>query len=131
MNAHVEDVAGEVALTSAAIANSASFQIDSTDSANLNNFQMTNIDPRAYSNIGVEDVSGDVTSTTAAISNSLSVSSTLDNPALSLNINSTQLNNAYTGSVANTTIADVQGAVSVTSAAIGNSVSVSNILDEM
>ena len=91
------------------------------------NYQTTNIDPRAYSNVGVENVAGDVTSTTAAISNSLSVS-TLPNTA-DVNINSTQLNNAYTGAVANATIADVSGDVSATAAAIGNSVSVSSITE--
>ena len=46
-----------------------------------------------------------------------------------IRLNSTQLNNAYTGAIANATISDVAGDVSATAAAIGNSVSVSSITD--
>ena len=127
LNGHVEDVQGEVAMTSAAIANSASYDVQATDWVNITNYQTTNIDPRAYSNVGVSDVTGNVSSTTAAISNSLSVS-TLPQTS-DIRLNSTQLNNAYTGAIANATISDVAGDVSATAAAIGNSVSVSSITE--
>ena len=70
-------------------------------------------------------VTGDVNSTTAAIANSLSVS-TLPATA-SLNVNTTQMNGAYTEATANIHLGDVTGSVSATAAAIGNSVSINNL----
>jgi hypothetical protein len=75
--------------------------------------------------VSVGDINGDFSSTTAAISNSLSVS-TLPETA-SLNINSNQVNNAYTGATANISMGNVTGAVAITTAAISNSVSINNL----
>jgi hypothetical protein len=125
LNADLNNVTGSVNFTSAAIANSASYDIGDSSQFSLTNTQWANYDPQAWSNVNVGDINGDFSSTTAAISNSLSVS-TLPETA-SLNINSQQMNNAYTGATANIQLGDVTGAVSLTTAAIGNSVSINNL----
>ena len=127
LNAGFEDVAGSVEFTSAALGNSASYDIEEAENVRINNTQFTNYDPQAFSNIEVGRLEGDFTSTTAAISNSLSVS-TLPATA-SLAVNNRQMNRAYTGATANIHLGDVVGSASVTAAAIGNSASISNLPD--
>ncbi|MCP2679927.1 hypothetical protein NHF45_10340 [Maricaulaceae bacterium NA33B04] len=127
LNAGFEDVAGSVEFTSAALGNSASFDVEEAGSVQINNTQYTNYDPQAFSNIEVGRLEGDFTSTTAAISNSLSVS-TLPATA-SLAVNNRQMNRAYTGATANIHLGDVVGSASVTAAAIANSASISNLPD--
>lgn len=125
INAKLNDIRGDVTLTSAAIANSASFDTTDSQTVNIRNTQMAGYDPTALTNLQLGKVVGDVSVTTAAISNSLSVS-TLPATA-SLNVNSNQQNRAYTEATANINLGDVTGSVSATSAAIGNSVSINNL----
>ena len=127
LNADLNDVVGAVELTSAALGNSASFDIEGADTVQINTWQFAGYDPQAFSNVEIDALEGDFTSTTAAISNSLSVS-TLPATA-ALGVNSTQFNRAYTGATANIHLHDVTGSVSLTAAAIGNSASISNLPD--
>ena len=125
LHVNMNNVYGDSNLTSAAIANSASYNATGSNRVNINNNQFANWDPTANSNINLNNITGDITSTTAAISNSLSVT-TLPSQA-TLTLNSNQQNSA--GTYANSTIylGDVTGSVTATAAAIGNSVSVSNL----
>jgi hypothetical protein len=125
LNVNMHDVTGDSKLTSAAIANTATFDVTDASRVHINNTQYVNVDPTAVSNIKLGDIDGDVTSTTAAISNSLSVT-TLPASAI-LNVNSSQINNAETNAFANLELGHVQGSVAATAAAIGNSVSISNL----
>ena len=125
LNVNMNNIYGDSNLTSAAIANSASFNATDSKRVSINNTQFANYDPTANSNINLNNITGDITSTTAAISNSLSVTTLPSQATLALNSN--QQNGA--GTYANSTInlGDVTGSVTATAAAIGNSVSVSNL----
>ena len=125
LNVNMNNIYGDSNLTSAAIANSASFNATDSKRVSINNTQFANYDPTANSNIRLNNITGDITSTTAAISNSLSVTTLPSQATLALNSN--QQNGA--GTYANSTInlGDVTGSVTATAAAIGNSVSVSNL----
>ena len=125
LNVNMNNIYGDSNLTSAAIANSASFNATDSKRVSINNTQFANYDPSATSNIRLNNITGDITSTTAAISNSLSVTTLPSQATLALNSN--QQNGA--GTYANSTInlGDVTGSVTATAAAIGNSVSVSNL----
>jgi hypothetical protein len=125
LHVNMNNVYGDSNLTSAAIANSASFNATDSNRVSINNTQFANYDPTANSDIRLNDITGNITSTTAAISNSLSVTTLPSQATLALNSN--QQNGA--GTYANSTInlGDVTGSVTATAAAIGNSVSVSNL----
>ena len=125
LNVNMNNIYGDSTLTSAAIANSASFNATGSNRVSINNTQFANYDPTANSDIRLNDITGNITSTTAAISNSLSVTTLPSQATLALNSN--QQNGA--GTYANSTInlGDVTGSVTATAAAIGNSVSVSNL----
>ena len=125
LHVNMNNVYGNSNLTSAAIANSASYNATGSNRVSINNTQFANYDPTANSNINLNNITGDITSTTAAISNSLSVTTLPSQATLALNSN--QQNGA--GTYANSTInlGDVTGSVTATAAAIGNSVSVSNL----
>lgn len=124
LNASVENVTGAVELTSAALGNSASYNVENASNVKIDSWQFAGYDPQAFSNVEVAAVTGDFTSTTAGISNSFSASTL---PTTSLTVNNTQLNRAYTGATANMTITDIVGDVSMTAAAIGNSATISNL----
>jgi len=125
LNVNMTDVVGNSTFTSAAIANSATYNVTGSNSVNINSTQFANWDPSATSNITLRDITGDLTSTTAAISNSLSVSTL---PASGrVNVNSNQQNGAGTYATSNINLGDVTGSVTGTAAAIGNSVSISNL----
>ena len=125
LNVNMNNIYGDSNLTSAAIANSASFNATDSNRVSINNTQFASYDPTANSNIRLNNITGDINSTTAAISNSLSVTTLPSQATLALNSN--QQNGA--GTYANSTInlGDVTGSVTATAAAIGNSVSVSNL----
>jgi hypothetical protein len=125
LHVNMNNIYGDSNLTSAAIANSASYNATGSNRVSINNTQFANYDPTANSNINLNNITGDITSTTAAISNSLSVTTLPSQATLALNSN--QQNGA--GTYANSTInlGDVTGSVTATAAAIGNSVSVSNL----
>ncbi len=125
MYAHVDDVHGDVSLTTAALGNSANITAEGDHGLKLDNWQATGIDPTALSNITATDVYGDMTTTTAALGNSLSVS-TLPQVG-GVDINSVQLNNAATRATANVDLRDIAGDAAVTAAAIGNSVNISGL----
>ena len=125
LHVNMNNVYGDSNLTSAAIANSASYNATGSNRVSINNTQFASYDPTANSNIRLNNITGDINSTTAAISNSLSVTTLPSQATLALNSN--QQNGA--GTYANSTInlGDVTGSVTATAAAIGNSVSVSNL----
>lgn len=121
----MNDVTGASNLTSAAIANSATYNMGNSGRVAINNRQWAHYDPTAVSNIRLNDITGDVTSTTAAISNSLSVT-TLPSQA-TVSLTSDQQNGAGNFATADLDIGDVVGNVTATAAAIGNSVTISNL----
>lgn len=126
LNADLDNVVGAVQLTSAALGNSASFDVTNAEKVSVNNWQFAGYDPTARSEIQLGNVEGDVTSTTAAISNSFSIS-TLPETA-QVNVFNQQLNRAYDEATANIALGNVTGSVSATVAAIGNSASVTNLV---
>jgi hypothetical protein len=121
----LNDVTGDSNLASAAIANSASYNVEDATAVDINNRQWAYYDPTAVSNINLNDVTGDITSTTAAISNTLSVT-TLPSQS-TLTVTSDQQNGASNFATANLDIGAVIGNVTATAAAIGNSVSITNL----
>ena len=125
LNVNMNNVFGDSNLTSAAIANSASYNVTDSKRVSINNTQFANYDPSATSTIKLNNITGDITSTTAAISNSLSVTTLPSQATLALNSN--QQNSAGTYATSNINLGDVTGSVTATAAAIGNSVSVSNL----
>lgn len=125
LDAKVQTVNGDVALTSAAIANTATYDVRDAGKFSLANYQITNVDPTATSSVSLRDVTGDVTTTTAAISNSLNVS-TLPAGA-KMNVTSTQMNGALVVANSNLSVGSVTGSLSATAAAIGNTATVSNL----
>ena len=125
LNVNMKDINGDTNLTSAAIANSASYNVTDAKRVGINNTQFANYDPSATSTIKLGNIKGDITSTTAAISNSLSVTTLPSQATLALNSN--QQNGAGTYATSNINLGDVMGSVTATAAAIGNSVSVSNL----
>jgi len=125
LTASMNDITGDSDLTSAAIANSAVYNVQDSTAVNINNRQWAYYDPTAVSTINLNDINGDITSTTAAISNTLAVTTL---PAQStLTLASDQQNGASNFATANLDIGDVTGNVIATAAAIGNSVSVQNL----
>ncbi|MFZ4072181.1 MAG: hypothetical protein ACOYJ6_19065 [Caulobacterales bacterium] len=125
LNVNMRDVTGDSTLTSAAIANSASYNVTDSRKVTINNTQYANYDPSATSNITLRNINGDLASTTAAISNSLSVS-TLPASAM-LSVNTNQQNGAGTYATSTINLGEVTGSVTGTAAAIGNSVSITNL----
>lgn len=125
LNVNMKDVTGDSTFTSAAIANSASYNVNDSKKVNINNTQYANFDPSATSNIKLNNITGNITSTTAAISNSFSVT-TLPASA-TLNVNTNQQNAAGTYATSTINLGDVTGSISGTAAAIGNSVSIENL----
>ena len=121
----LDDVAGAVDVTTAAIGNSASYQLADAKHVGITNWQRANIDPRANAFIDLDGVDGNVNVTTAAIANSFAVSTLPD--VSGMTINSTQENNAYTAAVTTVDLVNIVGDVTLTSAAIGNSVNISNL----
>lgn len=120
----LKNVKGDVEVTTAAIANSASYEIGKSNYVNIDNKQRTEFDPTAVTTATIKSVRGDVDVTTAAMSNSLSVSTL---PSTTSYIRSDQMNAAYTEAASNVAVSKVLGNVNVTSAAIGNSVNISNL----
>lgn len=125
LNVNMNNIVGDSNLTSAAIANSASYNVTDSKRVSINNAQYANFDPSATSTIKLNNITGNVTSTTAAIANSFSVT-TLPASA-TLNVNTNQQNAAGTYATSTINLGDVTGAVSGTAAAIGNSVSIDNL----
>ena len=121
----LDDVAGAVDITTAAIGNSVSFELADADHVGITNWQRANIDPTATAFVDLDGVDGNVDVTTAAIANSLSVSTLPD--VSGFTVNSTQENNAYTAAITTVDLANIVGDVTLTSAAIGNSVNISNL----
>jgi hypothetical protein len=103
-------------LTSAAIANSATIDVDVA--TNINNTQLAGYDPSAALNSTITTVVGDVSQTSAALSNSASIESEFGRVA------STQFNGAAVYADMNTAVRNVTGSVTATAAAIGNSLTV-------
>lgn len=125
LSVDLNDVTGASNLTSAAIANSAAYNVQDATSVNINNRQWAYYDPTAVSSINLNDVTGDIASTTAAISNTLSVTTL---PAQStLTVTSDQQNGASNFATATLDIGTVIGDITATAAAIGNSVSITNL----
>lgn len=125
MYADIQKVDGDVALTTAAIGNSASYDLTEAYHVSIDNYQGTAIDPTAVSAVEAENIWGGLASTTAALGNSFSVSTLPDTSTLSLN--STQINNAATNADAWLDVQNVSGDVTATAAAIGNSLSISGL----
>ena len=121
----LDDIYGSVESTTAALGNSASFDITDAEYVSINNHQSSAYDPTATANVNIGDINGDVAITSAGIANSLSVS-TLPSTA-ALDVTSVQENSAFTGAYVDASLGGVIGNAELTAAAIGNSVSISNL----
>jgi len=133
LNARIQSVTEDVALTSAAIGNSLSAELGGSTALNTNQTNISNV--TADLNVHAIDALGSLSATAAAIGNSASVK--IDEPAdtspigAGSSLNSTQL---FSGNVVatlnmgggNITGNDGKG-ITATAAAIGNSVSISNL----
>jgi len=118
--------AGEVAGTSAAIANSLSATTSGALSVVTGQANSGNVN--AGLNATIDDVSKSASLTAAGIGNSVSL--TVDGANKSLNAATGQLNTGGVGAVANVVSNKVNGKLEVTSAAIGNSASIVNKIVE-
>jgi len=136
VNATIEGIGGDVDLTSAAVGNTASInnqavapcgeEVDCTsiDDASLNlvnNQRVGNQDPHSSLSFTAGGV-GNVTGTSAAISNSLSVQAWNSET----NVTTSQRADGPTSSRLNATISDATS-VALTSAAVGNTVSIDTL----
>ena len=124
-NVYLDNVHGKVDITTAALGNSASYDLTEAGHLNLSNLQRAGFDPTANSDVNIRGTVGDVDITSAAIANSLSVS-TLPSVA-TVNVSSEQYNSAFTGAYTNVQLGDIVGNANITAAAIGNSVNISNL----
>jgi hypothetical protein len=119
LNATIEHVGNDVALTSAAIANSFSATGGTGSSlATLNNYQNFWGDARSDLSASISNVHDDVSVTSAAIANSASIEADWVGT-----INNTQLAGYDPTSTLNATLVNV-GDVAMTSAALSNSASI-------
>jgi hypothetical protein len=109
-------VGGDVSVTSAAIANSATINVDWASS--IGNYQIASIDPTATLNTSITDVTGDVSATAAALSNSATIDGDFGY------LGSTQMNGAAVNARAAVTVRDVEASVQATAASIGNSLTI-------
>lgn len=121
----VHGVHGDVSLQAVAICNNFTTNNTKARTVSINNDQRcATIDPFAISDVTISDVGGDVTLVTAAIANNAA----LEVEANRLYVENFQVNAAVSRTNVTADIQNVVGDVSVTSVAIGNNLTIDQLL---